>query len=95
LNYSGYFTELLGVPITHSDLESSSGNGSSSDSSSCGSDCVIISPPSFIGKRRDESLALVAVGSEVTTMEISSMYDSAESVVELRVKYDVSRDFEE
>jgi hypothetical protein len=28
-------------------------------------------------------------------MEISSMYDSAESVVELRVKYDVSRDFEE
>ncbi|KAK2390408.1 hypothetical protein QL285_063952 [Trifolium repens] len=95
LNYSGYFTELLGVPITHSDLESSSGDGSSSDSSSCGSDCVIISPSSFTGKRRDESLALVAVGSEVATMNVSSLCDSAERVAEFREKFDVSGDFKE
>ncbi|KAK2389717.1 hypothetical protein QL285_063290 [Trifolium repens] len=95
LNYSGYFTELLGVPITHSDLESSSGDDSSSGSSSCGSDCVIISPSSFTGKRRDESLALVAVGSEVTTMNVSSSYDRAERVAEFREKFDVSGDFEE
>ncbi|KAK2388731.1 hypothetical protein QL285_062379 [Trifolium repens] len=74
LNYSGYFTELLGVPITHSDLESSSGDDSSSGSSSCGGDCVIISPSSFTGKRRDESLALVVVGSEVATMNVSSLF---------------------
>jgi hypothetical protein len=91
LNYSGYFTELLGVPITHSDLESSSGDDSSSGSSSC----VIISPSSFTGKRRDESLALVAVGSEVATMNVYSSYDSAERVAKFREKFDVSGDFEE
>jgi hypothetical protein len=74
LNYCGYFTELLGVSITPSDLESGSGDDSGSSISGHSSDCVITSPSSFTGKRRDESLALVAVGSEVAAMEVPSTY---------------------
>ena len=54
LNYSGYFSELMGIPISPSELESSSGDDSDSNSSGHSSDCVIISPSSFTGKRRDE-----------------------------------------
>ncbi|KAK2435431.1 hypothetical protein QL285_020489 [Trifolium repens] len=94
-NHSGYLSEVLGEPISPRELEGSSGDDSSDSSSENSSDCVIISPSSFTEKRRDGSLALVAVGFEVATMEISSMYDSAESVAEFRKKYDVYGDFEE
>jgi hypothetical protein len=78
LNHRGYFSELLGLSISSSDLDSNSGDDNSSSGNS--SDCVIISPSSFTGKRRDESLVIVAVGPEVTTMEVSSTYQSEESI---------------
>ncbi|KAK2409561.1 hypothetical protein QL285_044977 [Trifolium repens] len=62
-NYSGYFPEVLRIFISPRELDSSSGDDSSGSSSGHSSDCVIISSSSFTGKRRDESLALVAVGS--------------------------------
>ncbi|WJX77404.1 hypothetical protein P8452_60719 [Trifolium repens] len=92
-NYNGYFHEVLGENFSSGETESSDSDDSSSSGRS--SDCVIISPSSFTGKRRDESLALVVVGFEVAIMDVSSTYHSAESVAELRVKYDVSGDFEE
>ncbi|KAK2423615.1 hypothetical protein QL285_034061 [Trifolium repens] len=88
-NYSGYFSEVLGESISPGELESSSGDDSSGSSSGHSSDCVIISPSSFTGKRRDESLALVAVGSEVMAMEVSSTYQSVEGVAKYRGLYDV------
>jgi hypothetical protein len=78
LNHRGYFSELLGLSISSSDLDSNSGDDNSSSGNS--SDCVTISPSSFTGKRRDESLVIVAVGPEVTTMEVSSTYQSEESI---------------
>ncbi|KAK2443354.1 hypothetical protein QL285_014466 [Trifolium repens] len=90
INYSGYFSKVMGEPISPRELESSSGDDSSDSSSGNNSDCVIISPSSFIGKRRGESLALVAVGYEVMAMEVSSTYQSVESVAEYREKFDVS-----
>ncbi|KAK2443242.1 hypothetical protein QL285_014363 [Trifolium repens] len=99
IDYCGYFAEVMGEPFTHGELEGGSG-GDSSDSSSDSSsgnnsDCVIISPSSFTGKRRDESLAIVAVGPEATTMEISSIYQDVESVEAYREKFDVSGTFDE
>jgi hypothetical protein len=79
-NYSGYFSEVMGEPISPRELEGSSGDDSSDSSSEHSSDCMIISPSSFTRKRRDESLALVAVGFEVMAMEVSSSYQSIESV---------------
>jgi hypothetical protein len=64
LNHQGYFSEILGFPLS-SDLDSDSGDAVSNNSSGNSSDCVIISSSSFTGKRRDESLAFVAVGTEV------------------------------
>ncbi|KAK2382244.1 hypothetical protein QL285_069792 [Trifolium repens] len=49
LNYSGFFSELLGVPISSSEFDSGSSDNNSS-SSGASSDCVIISPSSFTGK---------------------------------------------
>ncbi|KAK2455241.1 hypothetical protein QL285_002715 [Trifolium repens] len=95
VNYSGYFSEVIGEPISPGELESSSGDDSSTSSSGHSSDCMIISPSSFTGKRRDESLALVAVGSEVMAMEVSSVYQSVESVAKFREKFDVSGTFDE
>ncbi|WJX12327.1 hypothetical protein P8452_02841 [Trifolium repens] len=94
-NYSGYFSEVMGEPISPRELESSSGDDSSDSSSGNSSDCVIISPSSFTGKRRDESLAIVAVGSEVMAMEVPSTYQSIESVAEYRERFDVSGTFNE
>jgi hypothetical protein len=50
LNYSIYFSELLGISISSSELESSSGDDNGSSSSGHSNDCVIISPSSFTGK---------------------------------------------
>ncbi|KAK2391053.1 hypothetical protein QL285_064547 [Trifolium repens] len=94
-NYSCYFTEVLGETFSSSELESSDSDDSSSSSSGHSSDCVLISPSSFTGKRRDESLALVAVGSEVMAMEVSSTYQSAKDVAKFRELYDVSGTFNE
>ncbi|WJX33912.1 hypothetical protein P8452_22076 [Trifolium repens] len=94
-NYSGYFSEVMGEPISLREPESSSGDDSSDSSSGNSSDCVIISPSSFTGKQRDESLAIVAVGSEIMAMEVSSTYQSVESVAEYREKFDVSGTFDE
>jgi hypothetical protein len=55
----------------------------------------IVAMLSFTGKRRDESLAIVAVGSEVTTIEVSSTYRSEESIADFRKLLDVSGDFDE
>jgi hypothetical protein len=76
LNYSGYFSEILGVSVDTSDFDSTSGddNGSSGSGSSS---------------------AIVAIGSEVTTMEVSSIYQSAKSVAKFRGRHDVSGDFDE
>ncbi|KAK2410368.1 hypothetical protein QL285_045734 [Trifolium repens] len=79
-NYSGYFSEVLGISVSPRELESSSGDDSSGSSNGHNSDYVIISPSSFTGKQRDESLALVVVGSEVMAMEVSSTYQSVEGV---------------
>jgi hypothetical protein len=95
LNYRGYFSELLGISVGSSDLDSSSGDNNGSSSSGNSSDCVMISPSTFTGKRRDESLAIVVVGSEIITMEISSAYQSEASVAEFRELYDVSGNFNE
>jgi hypothetical protein len=94
LNYSGYFSEMLGFPVDSSDFDSASGDDNGSSGSGSSSDCVIISPSSFIGKRSEGSFAIVAVGSEVT-MEVSSIYQSAESVARFREKHDVSGEFDE
>jgi hypothetical protein len=59
LNYRGYFSELLGLSFSSSDLDNNSGDVESNNSSGTSSDCVIISSSSFTGKRRDESLAIV------------------------------------
>ena len=97
-DYSGYFAEVMGESFNLGEREGGIGDDSSdssSDSSSGNSsDCVIISPSSFTGKRRDESLALVAVGSEVMAMEVSSTYQSAEGVTKFRELYDVSGTFD-
>jgi hypothetical protein len=95
LNHRGYFSELLGLSISSSEPDNNSGDDNGNSSSGNSSDCVIISPSSFTGKRRDESLAIVAVGSEVTTMEVSSTYQSEESIADFRELYDVSGDFNE
>jgi hypothetical protein len=84
----------LGVPVSPSELDSDS-DDSNSSSSGDSSDCVIISPSSFTGKRRDVSLAIVAIGSEATTMEVSSVFQSEASVAEFRELYDVSGNFDE
>ncbi|KAK2384134.1 hypothetical protein QL285_071509 [Trifolium repens] len=65
LNYSGYFSEILGFPVDSSDFDSASGDDNESSGSGSSSDCVIVSPSSFTGKRSEESFAIVAVGSEV------------------------------
>ncbi|WJX77800.1 hypothetical protein P8452_61074 [Trifolium repens] len=74
---SGYFAEVMGESFNRGELEGGIGDDSSdssSDSSSGNSsDCVIISPSSFTGKRRDESLAIVAVGPEAMAMEKSML----------------------
>ncbi|WJX58400.1 hypothetical protein P8452_43861 [Trifolium repens] len=57
-DYSGYFSEVLGESFN---VEGDSSDSASDSSSGNSSDCVIISPSSFTGKRRDESLAIVAV----------------------------------
>jgi hypothetical protein len=41
-NYSGYFSEVMGEPISPRELENSSGDDSSDSSSGNNSDCVII-----------------------------------------------------
>jgi hypothetical protein len=87
LNCSGYYSEIWGVPVNSSEVDTNSDDSSSSSGAS--SDCVIISPSSFIGKRREVSLAIVIVGSETTTMEVSSMFLTEESIISFRVKYDV------
>ncbi|WJX62421.1 hypothetical protein P8452_47420 [Trifolium repens] len=94
-NHSGYCAEVLGENFSPSEFESSNSDDSGSSSSGHSSDCVLISPSSFTGKRRDESLALVAVGSEVMAMEVSSTYQSAEDVAKFRELYDVSGTFNE
>ncbi|KAK2449129.1 hypothetical protein QL285_008355 [Trifolium repens] len=94
-NYSGYFAEALGESFSPRELEGSSSDDSNDSSSRNSSNCVIISPSSFTGKRRDESLAIVDVGPGVMAMEVSSTYQSIESVVEFREKFDVSGTFDE
>jgi hypothetical protein len=76
-------------------LDTYSGDAVSNNSSEHSSDCVIISLSSFTGKRIDESLALVVVGSEVMTMKVSSTYQSVEGVAKFRALYDVSGTFDE
>jgi hypothetical protein len=90
LNRSGYYSEIWGVPVSSSEVDSSSDDSSSSSSSGASSDCVIISPSSFIGKRREVSLAIFVVGSEVATMELSSRFQTEASIISYRAKYDVS-----
>jgi hypothetical protein len=94
LNHSGYFSEILGVPVSSSEFDSGSGDSSSSNSGAS-RDCIIISPSSFTGKRREVSLAIVAVGQEVATMEVSSTFQSEASIASYRAKYDVSGTCEE
>ena len=62
LNYSGYFSEILGFSFDSSDFDSASGDDNGSSGSGSSSDCVIISPSSFTRKRSEESFAIVAVG---------------------------------
>jgi hypothetical protein len=94
-NYSGYFAEAMGDSFSPRELEGSSGDDSSDSSSGNSSDCVIISPSSFTGKQRDELFAIVAVGPEAMAMEVSSIYQSVESVEEYRKRFDVSGTFDE
>jgi hypothetical protein len=89
LNRSGYYSEVWGVPVNSSEYDSDS-DDSSSSSSGASSDCVIISPSPFTGKRREVSLAIVVVGSKTTTMEIISRFLIEESVTLYREKYDLS-----
>jgi hypothetical protein len=94
LNRSGYYSEIWGFPVNSSEIDTdnddSSSSSSSSSSSGASSDCVIISPSSFTGKQREVSLAIVAVRSETTTMEVSSRFLTEESVAFFMVKYDLS-----
>ncbi|MCI60378.1 hypothetical protein A2U01_0081634, partial [Trifolium medium] len=48
LNRSGYYTELWGFPVSSSNSDVNSDSDSSNGNSS---DCVIISPSSFTGKK--------------------------------------------
>jgi hypothetical protein len=89
LNHSEYFSKILGVPVSSSEFEGGSGDSSSS-SSGASSDYVIIFHSSFTGKRSEVSLAIVAVGSEVATMEVSSRFQTEAGVISYRAKYDVS-----
>ncbi|KAK2415666.1 hypothetical protein QL285_038128 [Trifolium repens] len=91
-DYSGYFSEVLGESFN---VEGDSSDSDSDSSSGNSSDCVIISPSSFTGKQRDESLAIVAVGPETMAREVSSMYQDVESVEVFRKKFDVSGTFNE
>jgi hypothetical protein len=95
LNYSGFFSELLGVSVDSSKVDSDNGNNNGSSSIGASSECVIISPLSFTGKRRDVSLAIVAIGPEAATMEVSSTFQSNASIIKYRAAYDVSGTFEE
>ncbi|WJX66031.1 hypothetical protein P8452_50626 [Trifolium repens] len=98
-DYSGYFSEVMGESFNVGELEGGIGGDSSdsnSDSSSGNSsDCVIISPSSFTGKLRDESLAIIDVGSEAMAMEVSSIYRDLEIVEAYRKKFDISGTFNE
>ncbi|KAK2416528.1 hypothetical protein QL285_038917 [Trifolium repens] len=77
IDYDGYFKSLLNAPLSYSDLDSVK----SSDS-----DCVIISPSSFTGKRRDTTLAVFVAQSVPETMDDSSKYQTLESVLAFRRK---------
>ncbi|KAK2373466.1 hypothetical protein QL285_074497 [Trifolium repens] len=94
-DYSGYFSEVMGESFKVGELEGGIGDDSSDSSSGNSSDCVITSPSSFTGKRRDESLAIVVVGPEAKAMEVSSIYQDVESVEAYRKKFDVSGTFDE
>jgi hypothetical protein len=52
LNRSGYYSEIWGVPVNSSEIDTDCDDSSRSSSSSSGasSDCVIILPSSFTGK---------------------------------------------
>jgi hypothetical protein len=86
LNHSGFFSELWGVPVSSSEFDS----GSDDSSSGASSDCVIISPSSCTGKRREVSLAIVVVGSEVAIMDVFSKFQTKASIISYRARYDVS-----
>jgi hypothetical protein len=55
LDHDGYFSALMDYP-----LNPSSDDSDSDSSSGASSDCVIISPSSFTGKRKDTTLTIVA-----------------------------------
>jgi hypothetical protein len=87
LNRRGYYSKVWGYPVNSSEVDSSSDDSSSSsDSSGASSDCVIISASSFTRKWREVSLAIVAVGSKVATMEVSSRFQTEASIISYRAK---------
>ncbi|MCI51860.1 hypothetical protein A2U01_0073104, partial [Trifolium medium] len=76
LNRSGYYSEIWGFPVS-----SSSDSDSDSDSSSgSSSDCVMISPSSFTGKRTNTCRSLIVADLTFTTMEIRSKFTTTEVV---------------
>jgi hypothetical protein len=56
LNYSGYFSELLGVSVSLSDFDSTSGDDNGSSGSGNSSDCVII--PLRLSQENEETSRL-------------------------------------
>ncbi|MCH80224.1 hypothetical protein A2U01_0000989 [Trifolium medium] len=78
LNSSGYYYEIWGFPVSSSDNFDSDSDSSSGSSS----DCVIISPSSFIGKQKNMCRSLVVADLAFTTMEVRSKFTTTE-IVEL------------
>ncbi|CAJ2679794.1 unnamed protein product [Trifolium pratense] len=79
LNRRGFYSELWGFDVGSSNSDDDSDSDSSNDS-----DCVIISPSSITGKRKNPCRDLVVAGYTPVTMEVSSKYTSMEMVRSFR-----------
>ncbi|MCH80669.1 hypothetical protein A2U01_0001441 [Trifolium medium] len=79
LNSRGFYSELWGFDVGSSSSDSDSSSDSGNDS-----DCVIISPSSFTGKRKNPCRDLVVADYTPVTMEVPSKYTSVEMVRSFR-----------
>ncbi|CAJ2653064.1 unnamed protein product [Trifolium pratense] len=79
LNSRGFYSELWGFDVGSSSSDSDSSSDSGNDS-----DCVIISPSSFTGKRKNPCRDLVVADYTPVTMEVPSKYTNVEMVKSFR-----------